>query len=107
MNFLSIGGIIVLFGPTEPSEMLFEVWWSNENFGRNFDHFQKIQRSLRVKTVDYASELNWNRLKWDDAIIERNDWLLIWTSVFLPFEGNKSNSTFVENQKSKVNAPFP
>ena len=25
LNFLSIGGIIVLFGPTETSEMLFEV----------------------------------------------------------------------------------
>ena len=50
LNFLSIGGIMVLFGPTETPEMLFEVWSINGNFGQNFDHFRKIQRSQKVNS---------------------------------------------------------
>ena len=37
------------FEPTKLSQMSFEVWWFNENFGQKFDHFQKIQPILEVK----------------------------------------------------------
>ena len=59
LNFLSIGGIMVLFGPTKSPEMPFEVRRFNENFGQNFDLFQKIQRILRFnKTSIYTAEFS-------------------------------------------------
>ena len=54
---------MVLFGPTETPEMLFEIWQLDENFGRNFDHFQKIERSLKINSSDFIYSWLYRRMK--------------------------------------------
>ena len=46
-----------LFGLTELPYMPFEVGCFNENFGQNFDHFQKLERILRV-TVFFKNSIS-------------------------------------------------
>ena len=48
LNFLSNGGIMVLFEPTELPLMPFEVSCFNENLDQNQNPFQKMERVLRV-----------------------------------------------------------